>query len=288
MKLIIISGRSGSGKSTALHVLEDMGYYCIDNLPAGLLPQLAQQIRLPKKNENTDKNVAVSIDARNTFTDFILFTELLRQLEENDNVLCDVIYLDANSTTLIKRFSETRRKHPLSNEKIGLKEAISIEKEMLEPIAIRADLTIDTSTKTLHELRDLIKKRLIGTSPSGMSLLFQSFGFKSGIPVDADLVYDVRCLPNPYWKVNLRSQTGLDSGVKAFLDSSSDVQEMLTDIQQYLERWLPVFQANNRSYMTVAIGCTGGQHRSVYITEVLKKHFEQKIDNTQVRHRELD
>ncbi len=287
MKLKIISGRSGSGKSTALHVLEDMGYYCIDNLPAGLLPYLTEQIRPRQNTDDPILNIAVSIDARNTFTDFAEFPELLSRLESSGEVQCEVIYLDARSPTLIKRFSETRRKHPLSDKNTGLKEAIAMEKKRLSPIAMRADLTIDTSTMTLHELRDLIKKRVGNAASEGIALLFQSFGFKHGIPVDADFVFDVRCLPNPYWKPNLRSQTGLDKDVIDFLLEHSEVTEMFADIQAFLEKWLPSFQQNNRSYMTVAIGCTGGQHRSVYLCEQLKDQFEKTLDNVQVRHREL-
>ncbi len=285
MKLNIISGRSGSGKSTALHVLEDMGYYCIDNLPAGLLPYLIDQIQQSKKSNESKQKIAASIDARNTLTDFAEFPDLIKRLDSE--VECEVIYLDAKTPTLIKRFSETRRKHPLSNEHTGLKEAIAMEKELLSPIAMRADLTIDTSTMTLHELRDLIKKRVANTTSTGIALLFQSFGFKNGIPVDADFVYDVRCLPNPYWKPSLRSQTGMDQAVIEFLESHNDVKHMLTDIQTFIEKWLPSFQENNRSYMTVAIGCTGGQHRSVYISQALQAYFSKTLDNVQVRHREL-
>jgi UPF0042 nucleotide-binding protein len=287
MKLKIISGRSGSGKSTALHVLEDMGYYCIDNLPAGLLPHLTEQISPRQNTDDPIQNIAVSIDARNTYTDFTEFPALLSRLESSGEVHCEVIYLDARSPTLIKRFSETRRKHPLSDKNTGLKEAIAMEKKRLSPIALRADLTIDTSTMTLHELRDLIKKRVGNAAVEGIALLFQSFGFKHGIPVDADFVFDVRCLPNPYWKPNLRSQTGLDKDVIDFLLEHNEVTAMFADIQAFLEKWLPSFQQNNRSYMTVAIGCTGGQHRSVYLCELLKDQFEKTLDNVQVRHREL-
>ena len=284
MRLIIVSGRSGSGKSTALNVLEDVGYYCIDNLPAGLLPDLIKQAQATKSPEY--EHMAVSIDARNATGDFAAVPALLKSL--GDDVDTDVIYLDANSANLIKRFSETRRKHPLSNQHTALKTAIEDEKLLLEPLASAADLTINTSDMSVHDLRDLIKKRVTGPdSSSGMSILFISFGFKRGIPIDADFVFDVRCLPNPYWVPDIRGQTGLEEGVTDYLDKQPEVQEMFDDISNYLEKWLPRFEANNRSYLSVAIGCTGGQHRSVYISERLKNWYSQKHENVQVHHREL-
>ncbi len=286
MKLVIISGRSGSGKSTALNVLEDVGYYCIDNLPAGLLPALIQQIR----DNNTSveyKTIAVSIDARNATSDFSTVPQLIKQLPKD--VQSDIIYLDANSKTLIKRFSETRRKHPLSNKQVALKEAIKAESHLLEPIASASDLTINTSQMSVHELRDIIVKRVsVLSSSTSMAILFISFGFKRGVPIDADIVYDVRCLPNPYWIQQLRSQTGRDQAVIEFLDNQPEVTEMFEDIQQYLDKWLPQFESNNRSYMTIAIGCTGGMHRSVYLSERLKNWYAERYDNVQVRHRELN
>ena len=286
MKLIIISGRSGSGKSTALNVLEDVGYYCIDNLPAGLLPELIQQIR-EKKQTFADETVAVSIDARNATTDFSTIPQLIRHQLPSD-VQSDVIYLDANSPTLIKRFSETRRKHPLSNEEVALKEAIDAEKELLEPISNIADLTMNTSHMSVHELRDVIKKRVsVDSNDSKMAILFMSFGYKRGIPIDADIVYDVRCLPNPYWLRHLRSQTGQDQDVKDYLNQQQEVNVMFDDIKQYLDKWLPQFENNNRRYMTIAIGCTGGMHRSVYLSERLQNCYADNYSNVQVRHRDI-
>ena len=198
------------------------------------------------------------------------------------------MFLDANSQTLLKRFSESRRKHPLSSEAIGLKEAIDKESELLEPISVMASLSIDTSNMSLHQLRDTVKNRLLDDKPTTLTLLFQSFGFKNGLPVDADIVYDVRCLPNPYWDNALRSLTGLDDAVVAFLDYQEEVQEMCSDIEHFLQKWLPSFESNNRSYITVALGCTGGQHRSVYMCEKLGQIFSKQSSNVQVRHRELD
>jgi len=199
----------------------------------------------------------------------------------------DIIFLDANSQTLLRRFSESRRKHPLSNNKVGLKEAIDQETELLESMSILASLSIDTSSMSLHELRDTIKNRIVEQSDTGLALLFQSFGFKNGVPVDADIVYDVRCLPNPYWETSFRSLTGLDLKVIDYLESQPEVQQMFKDVKDYLQKWLPHFEENNRSYMTVALGCTGGQHRSVFICEKLGEYFRNHIQNVQVRHREL-
>lgn len=283
MKLTIISGRSGSGKSTVLHILEDRGYYCIDNLPASLLPALADRI----SNDDTHlSNIAVSIDARNISADLQQAPEIISELQARE-LSTEIIFLDANSQTLLKRFSESRRKHPLSNESTDLREAIDIESALLESISVMANLVIDTSNMSLHQLRDLVKNRLLENSETSMALLFESFGFKNGVPVDADLVYDVRCLPNPYWDTALRSLTGLDADVATFLNSQEEVQEMVNDIRIYLEKWLPKYESNNRSYITVAVGCTGGQHRSVYIGEKLKKYFSSKIKNVQIRHRDL-
>ena len=283
MKLTIISGRSGSGKSTVLHILEDRGYYCIDNLPASLLPALADRI----SNGDTHlSDIAVSIDARNISADLRQAPEIISELQARE-LSTEIIFLDANSQTLLKRFSESRRKHPLSNESTDLREAIDIESALLESISMMANLVIDTSNMSLHQLRDLVKNRLLESSETNMALLFESFGFKNGIPVDADLVYDVRCLPNPYWDTALRSLTGLDADVAKFLNSQDEVQEMLDDIRAYLEKWLPRYESNNRSYITVAVGCTGGQHRSVYMGEKLRRYFSSKIKNVQIRHRDL-
>lgn len=284
MEIVIISGRSGSGKTTALNVLEDIGYYCVDNLPVTLLPALVNELLDP--TDSSLPRAAVGIDARNHPRQLSQFPEVLKQLKAKvDNI--QVLFLDADDNTLLKRFSETRRKHPISNENISLREAIERERELLDPIATSASLQLETSKLTLHGLRDLIKERIGGNSAEGMAILFQSFGFKHGIPTDTDFVFDVRCLPNPHWVSGLRHQTGLDQGVMDFLSSHDSVMEMVEDIQDYLTKWLPCFEANNRSYTTVAIGCTGGQHRSVYITELLTAHFKQLYKNVQARHREL-
>ena len=285
MKLVIISGRSGSGKSTALHVLEDGGYNCIDNLPVGLLPALIHSaLRDP---EQRALRMAVSIDARNSAADLQRFPEILLSLDRMD-LDCEVVYLDALGPTLVKRFSETRRRHPLTSESVDLRQAIEAEREILAGIADLADLTIDTTHLTTPALVDLIKARIANRSESGISLLFRSFGYKFGIPVDGDIVFDIRCLPNPHWIPELRKLSGKDVAVVRFLESDPDVGAMYDDIRVYLERWLPKFEASNRIYMTVAIGCTGGQHRSVYMAERLGMHFRESLPNVLVRHRELD
>ena len=284
MKLTIISGRSGSGKSTVLHVLEDHGYYCIDNLPASLLISLANRITAGAAEI---PNVAVSIDARNSSTDLQQAPMMIKELKAR-KLLIEIIFLDANSQTLLQRFSESRRKHPLTTETLGLTEAIDQESELLESISIMASLSIDTSSMSQHQLRDTIKNRLFDNTQNSLALQFQSFGYKNGVPVDADIVYDVRCLPNPYWDTTLRSLTGLDSPVVSYLDSQEEVQEMSKDIAAYLLKWLPSFELNNRSYITVALGCTGGQHRSVYLCEKLSQEFSANYSNVQTRHRELN
>jgi len=284
MRLIIVSGRSGSGKSTALDALEDNGFYCIDNLPAGLLPELAERALL--HTELLQPQVAVSIDARNLPSQLKRFPELLDEVRSR-HIQCDVIYLDADDETLLKRFSETRRRHPLTNDKRSLAEAIRDEELLLAAIIDHADLKIDTSHLNLYQLRDTLKLRLLNQPEPGTAFLIESFGFKRGMPVDADLVFDVRCLPNPYWKAELRDYSGLDQPVIDYLSAQPDVDEMFQDIHGYLSKWLPRFAASNRAYVTVAIGCTGGHHRSVYLAERLGQALKAPLKNLQVRHRDL-
>ncbi len=284
MRLVIISGRSGSGKTSALNILEDVGFTCIDNLPASLLSELVTQLKdEPGKNELM---LAVGIDARNLVGDLSKIPHMLNDIEDT-GVAVDVIFLQARRNDLLRRYSETRRKHPLSSESISLKEAIELEKEMLTPISDISDRTIDTSGLSLHQLRDLIKNTVVPDNRESMSILFESFGFKRGVPSDSDFVFDVRCLPNPYWKLELRTQTGNDPEVIEFLESQVDVASMLADIIGFLTRWIPKFQTNNRSYMTVSIGCTGGQHRSVYLANRLYEHFSQQQPFVKVVHKEL-
>jgi len=280
MKLLIISGVSGSGKSIALHALEDQGYYCIDNLPLYLLPAFAHKMQ----RDATQLRAAVGIDARNLPQELQQFPEILAQIQ-SVGAQCHIVFLDASDATLLKRFSETRRKHPLNN--IPLAEAIRSERQLLEAIADKADLRVDTTSTTVHQLRDLISERIGDGTHTRMSLLFQSFGYKHGVPLDADFVFDVRCLPNPYWELHLRPLTGRDQKVIAYLERHEAVIQMKQDLINFLQYWLPRFQQSNRSYLTIAIGCTGGQHRSVYLAEQLTIHFQPIHGRVLCRHREL-
>ncbi len=285
MKLVVISGRSGSGKSTALQALEDIGFYCIDNLPALLLPDLVQKMM---QQDDHPEQLAVSIDARNLLSNLKQFPGILQQLRERHPALYEVVFLDAAEPTLLRRYSSTRRKHPLSDSHHSLQEAIQYERQLLEPIASLAAIRIDTTRLSLYELRDSIKQRVAQRSAQAVSLQFESFGFKHGVPLDVDMVYDVRILPNPYWVPELRQFSGRDRPVIEFLEQQAEVAEMLAHIRDYLSHWLPRYVQNNRSYLTVGIGCTGGQHRSVYIAERLASHFSDLMDNVHVRHRELE
>ena len=281
MKLVIISGRSGSGKSTALRALEDAGFNCIDNFPVELLTSLVSGIA--QKPANAEGLHAVCIDARSqnldTFPQF--FAGLNRTVTP-----CELIFLDALTGTLVKRFSETRRRHPLTDDDTDLLQAIESEKALLSNIADLADLTVDTTLMRGSELTELIRARVAAEKSPGISVLFRSFGFKFGVPVDADLVFDIRCLPNPHWVASLRALTGRDQPVVDFLEGQPEVMEMLDDITRFLERWIPRFEADNRAYMTVGIGCTGGRHRSVYMVEALGARFKDRFSNVLVRHRE--
>jgi RNase adapter protein RapZ len=281
--LIIISGRSGSGKSTALHLLEDEGFYCIDNLPLGLLENLLQEIE--QAHFAHYRGVAVCVDSRNAWTNMGDLAPVLMSIPERTHGT--ILYLDALDPILITRYSETRRKHPLSNTKTTLSDAIGKERELLEPILELASIVVDTSDMTIYELRDTLRQRLLGAEKGELSLLFQSFGFKKGIPSDADLVFDVRMLPNPHWVKELRLLNGTDDAVIEFLGQQPLTDALYQDIQQFVEKWLPSYGQSNRSYVTIAIGCTGGQHRSVYMARRLYLHFSQLMNNTHIRHREL-
>ncbi|MGY0217263.1 RNase adapter RapZ [Endozoicomonadaceae bacterium StTr2] len=287
ISLVIISGRSGSGKSAALNALEDQGYYCIDNLPANLLSQLAGNIHAEGKQKAA--HVAVSIDTRNAVKDLGDVPGLLDKLRERKStVMVQVVYLDSDPVSLIKRFNLSRRRHPLSEEMgLSLEEAIHEEARVLEPLMSVADLKLDTTNLSVHELREMIRLRVVGHDGRNLSLLFQSFGFKHGVPLDADYIFDVRCLPNPYWVEALREYTGLEKPVIDYLSQQPEVDEMLDNISQFISRWLPDFEKGGRSYVTVAIGCTGGQHRSVYIANKLAEHFNDPQHPVRVSHRQL-
>ncbi|MEW6330453.1 MAG: RNase adapter RapZ [Pseudomonadota bacterium] len=283
MSFFIVSGLSGSGKSIALQALEDSGFYCIDNLPAVLLPHFAGL--LADMRNNAVPNVAIGLDVRNR----AFLAELPQALEalRARGIHYRIIFLEAEDSILVKRFKETRRKHPMLDHQTPLVEAIRVEKQLLEPLSFDAALRIDTTRTTPHELRSQVRNFARGEDTAGLTLLFESFGYKHGTPLDADYVFDVRCLPNPYWQTELRQYTGLDDPVVRFLDEHDDVREMFIEIRDFLEKWLPRFEREDRTYLTIAIGCTGGQHRSVYLVQRLAEHFANKGLKTQVRHREL-
>ncbi len=284
MKLLIVSGLSGSGKSIVLETLEDCGYYCIDNLPIIFLEDFISNVML--LDSKVYEKTAIGIDARNQTGDFLSFADSL-QFIRNKGIDCDVLFMQAEENVLLKRYSETRRKHPLTDSNVPLKEALRIEKDMLSSILNHADSVIDTSRTHLYQLRDLVKKQVDKKNEGNLSLQFLSFGYKYGIPLDTDYVFDARCLPNPYWDPDLREYTGKDQPVIDYLDNSDSAREFLQDVCHFFEKWVPNFQDDNRSYLTVAIGCTGGQHRSVYLVEALAKHFKENALNVIVRHREL-
>jgi RNase adapter protein RapZ len=284
MRLIVVSGLSGSGKSVALDMLEDLDFYCVDNIPAGLLPGfIAYTVRT---SESSYRQTAVGLDVRNRPEDLAEVPRLLGSLRKS-GIGCEMLFLRADNETLLKRFSETRRRHPLSRAGMGLLEALEQEQRLLAPLANAADLTVDTSRLSVHELRELIRERMVEPRAAGPSLLFQSFAYRHGVPDDADFVFDARALPNPYWDPSLRDLTGRDEPVARFLDGEAEVARFLEDVRGFVERWLPSLVRSNRSYLTVAVGCTGGQHRSVYLAERLAAHFSGPEGQALVRHRDL-
>ena len=278
MQLVLITGLSGSGKSVALNALEDAGYYCVDNLPVRLLSDLVDFLA-----QNGHHRVALSIDVRSGDA----LTALPQHLGELQakGITVHVLFLEAKNDTLIQRFSETRRRHPLGDGHRTLPESIARERELLEDIAALSQ-HVDTSELSPHVLRNWIRE-LVEVPSAGLTLLFQSFAYKYGVPLDTDMVFDVRCLPNPHYDPKLRPFTGRDAPVIAFCQADAGVQKMLADIRRFIEEWLPCFDRDSRSYLTVAIGCTGGRHRSVYLTETLAAHFRERHGRVLIRHREL-
>ena len=284
MRLIIVSGLSGSGKSVALHMLEDLDFYCIDNIPAALLkPFISHTVQ---SKDSGYSRAAVGLDARNTASEIATVPKLVGELRRS-GITCEVLFLHASDEELLNRFGETRRKHPMSREGVSLREAIAAERRLLEPVTDSADLVIDTTRMSVHELRELVRKRVEQRSEGRLSIMFESFGCNHGIPGDADFVFDSRALPNPYWEPTLRPLTGRDAPVIAFLESHPAVGRLISDIAQFLEKWIPEYQRTNRSYLTVAIGCTGGQHRSVYIVERLAALFAKQKQHVLARHNAL-
>jgi UPF0042 nucleotide-binding protein len=284
MRLIIVSGLSGSGKSVALHVLEDLGYYCVDNMPAALLRSVVEEVN--SGGEQPVQLLAVGVDARNRRKDLKSLPGLIAELQQS-GISTELIFLQASDDVLLKRYSETRRRHPLAEHGSALRAAIASEREVLSELTNSADLIIDTSHTSIYELSDAIRERVDRRSSSTLSVLIESFGFKNGIPADADFVFDLRCLPNPYWTVELRGLTGRDKDVSNFLDDQATVIAMYEDILAFLKRWIPEYDNVHRGYLTVAIGCTGGQHRSVYMTDKLAAGLRAVHDPVLTRHNEL-
>lgn len=283
MRLLIVSGLSGSGKSSTLHMLEDLDYYCVDNIPARLLETLIRE--LERSGPKFDL-LAIGLDTRPEEDDIERISTLVKSLRA-DKVGCEVVFLTCNPEVLLKRYSETRRRHPFSNQRAGLRQAIEFERELLAPLCDLADLVIETTRMSVQDLRDTIRERVAHRKSGQLSLQFESFGYKHGVPADADFVFDARALPNPYWVTPLRGLTGRDQPVIDFLEADDTVRRFVGDLMEYLDRWIPEIQRGNRSYLTVAIGCTGGQHRSVYVAETLAAHFRERLGEVIVRHNEL-
>jgi UPF0042 nucleotide-binding protein len=284
LRLVVVSGLSGSGKSVALNMLEDLGWFCIDNIPAGLVQALVAHAL--QDNEPIYQRLAVGLDARNRPGDIERIPALMADLRRS-GLRCEEVYLHAEDHVLLRRYAETRRRHPLAGEGVSLVEAITAERTLLHPLADAADLVIDTSAMSVHELRELIRQRVEERRAVRLSILFESFGYKNGIPGDADFVFDTRTLPNPHWEPALRPLTGKDPAVQAFLEASPAVTQLYEDIVRFLEARIPEYERHNRGYLTVAIGCTGGQHRSVYLAERLAAHFSVGSQQVLARHTAL-
>ena len=280
MEIIIISGRSGAGKSVALRALEDTGYYCVDNIPLDLLPQLTDIL------SQSQSSVAISLDIRNIPNSANTLEQTLNTLQKYHQL--KIIFLEADRGTLIRRYSDSRRLHPLSLKDLSLEAAIDEEYRYLEPLIQHANFIIDTTHLSTHTLAERLREFLRGNSDKELKIVVESFGFKYGVPLDADYVFDVRFLPNPHWDPTLRPMTGLDAPVAEFLNSHTQVNEFIYLTRNYIDTWLPMLEKNNRSYLTIAIGCTGGKHRSVYIAQQLGEYFQAKGKIVQIQHKSLE
>jgi UPF0042 nucleotide-binding protein len=281
-RLIVVSGMSGSGKTIALRTLEDLDYYCVDNLPGSLLPAFVAEVA----QAGLHPRLAVGIDVRNRTKDLTILPQVLADVAK-EGIESRLIFLDARDDVLFKRYSDTRRRHPLTGEGVSLADAIARERKLLKPLSSIADSVIDTGDFNVHQLRRLIATEF-GMAGGPLSLLFESFAYKRGVPADADFVFDARCLPNPHWDAQMRPLSGRDRAVREWLETKPDVMQYLSDVQQFLDSWLPRFEAENRSYVTICIGCTGGRHRSVYLAERLAEHFRQQREQVLTFHRELE
>ena len=283
-RVVVVSGLSGSGKSVALNMLEDLGWFCIDNIPAGLLQSLVAYTVADEQRPY--QRLAVGIDARNRPEDLQDIPQLVADLRRS-GIGCEVIYLHAENEVLLRRFAETRRRHPLATDKVGLADAIEREQALLHNLADAADLVVDTTSMSVHRLREIIRQRVEDRRSTRLSVMFESFPYKVGIPGDADFVFDTRTLPNPYWEPSLKALTGRDEAVRAYLEASPEVARLFDDIARFIEARIPEYERHNRGYLTVAIGCTGGQHRSVFMAEKLAAHFSARHPLVLVRHSAL-
>lgn len=283
-QLIIVSGLSGSGKTVALRTLEDLGYYCVDNLPAALMPAFVQAIS--NGPDVLQHKLAVGVDVRNRAENLNRLPEILAELARTD-VGYRLVFLDTRDDVLIKRYSETRRRHPLSGDGLALADAIAEERRLVKPMLALADRVVDTSNLNVHQLRRLVITEM-GLAAGAMTLLFESFAYRRGVPTDADFVFDARCLPNPHWDAQLRPLSGKDAPVREWLDAKPEVVQFNNDLRNFLTSWLPRFEADGRSYVTICIGCTGGRHRSVYLAEQLAEHFRQLHAQVLTYHREME
>lgn len=281
--LIVLTGLSGGGKTVALRALEDLAFYCVDNLPSALLPQLVNAVI---EGNSTHRRIAVGVDVRNRGTDFAHMPTVLSELAAA-GVQVHLIFLDCRDEVLIKRYSETRRRHPLATRGLSLADAIVEERRLLRPLMAIAEKVIDSSELNVHQLRRLIATGY-AQAIEGLTLMFQSFAFRRGLPLDADFVFDARCLPNPHWHAHLRPLSGKDAAVREFLDTEPLVGEYFNDTARWLDTWLPRFEQDDRSYVTISIGCTGGRHRSVYLVEKLAAYYRDRREGVLTFHRELE
>jgi UPF0042 nucleotide-binding protein len=282
--LIVLTGMSGGGKTVALRALEDLEFYCVDNLPSALLPQLVNAVIQERRGKR--RRIAVGVDVRNRGTDFAHMPAVLSGLAAA-GVQVHLIFLDCRDEVLIKRYSETRRRHPLATRGLSLADAIAEERRLLRPLMAIAEKVIDSSELNVHQLRRLVATGY-AQATEGLTLMFQSFAFRRGLPLDADFVFDARCLPNPHWQPHLRPLSGKDAPVREFLDHEPMVAEYYADTVRWLDTWLPRFEQDDRSYMTISIGCTGGRHRSVYLVEKLAAYYRDRREGVLTFHRELE
>lgn len=280
-RLVVVSGLSGSGKTVAMRTLEDLDYYCVDNLPTGLMPQLVEAVA-----DGHHPRLAVGVDVRNQPDDLKRLPEMLSRLAAR-GIAYRLVFLDTRDEVLIKRYADTRRRHPLGMDGISLADAIALERRLLRPLVAIADQVIDTSELNVHQLRRAIATEF-GTSAADLSLLFESFAYRRGVPADADFVFDARCLPNPHWDLRLRPLSGRDAPIREYFSQHEEVDRYLGEVRDFLVRWIPRFEADQRNYVTIAIGCTGGRHRSVFLVERLAEHFRTLRGGVISFHRELE